>query len=97
MKVDWVSFLILDAAAIPGGGPDNMTHCVSIACSLSVLSLLQTNFETMQASQCLLTLQRRTLSHVLLKLAQYCFVAKSVLKALRVRSDITNPRTQLVA
>ncbi len=97
MKVDWVSFLILDAAAIPGGGPDDMTHRVSMAYSLSVLSLLQTNFETMQASQCRLTLQRCTLSPVLLKLAQDCFVAKSVLKAFRVRSNISNPRTQLVA
>ena len=29
MKVDWVSFLILDAAAVPGGGPDDVTHYVS--------------------------------------------------------------------
>ena len=68
-----MSFLILDAAAIPGGGPDDMTHCVSVACTLSILAA-----ETMQAPQCLLSLQRCTLSRVLLKLAQDCFVAKSM-------------------
>ena len=82
MKVDWVSFLILDAAAIPGGGPDDVTHCVLVACSLRIISLLQDGFETMQALQCPPTLQGCTLSYVMLKLAQDCIVAKSVLKAL---------------